>query len=402
MSSKNDESIVINRELTIPLSLYRFLLSLYRDGHSIEKISRASNGSLSYHEIKSRLVSRFRSDLGVEEDPPRLKPRLDLSCIDTEFIRKCEVMYLNGSSPDDIITSLSLCMSKSTFMRHIYKRFDSPSTVLKKVNRDTQRSKCSKKLKVAYSNLSKDKDFIHSVKSAITNITSNICIYCKSPYRSRTTENTTMCRVCRCKLGKFVDGVRDLDYVECPYCYKRLSVLNSTHLATHGKTKEDVVEEHRDAKFYSKNFLNSKVKSISSCSPGYVSGRYAGTRVVYKKRDEIHVVLRSKWEERFAAYLDTRSDYWEYESKRFKYRHPDGIDRIYIPDFFVPSTNTFYEVKPFKIIKERREEVYRKYKSCIECGYNYYFVIGKYLNKSGFNSTMLEESNKYVLDFFSG
>jgi hypothetical protein len=53
------------------------------------------------------------------------------------------------------------------------------------------------------------------------------------------------------------------------------------------------------------------------------------------------VKFRSSWELAFAIYLTENCYSWEYEPCTFKL--PNGTG--YTPDFFVKSTNTFYEVK---------------------------------------------------------
>jgi len=51
--------------------------------------------------------------------------------------------------------------------------------------------------------------------------------------------------------------------------------------------------------------------------------------------------MRSSWEIEYAKFLDTKGISWLYESKRFTLS--DG--RTYTPDFYLPATNTYVEIK---------------------------------------------------------
>ena len=53
------------------------------------------------------------------------------------------------------------------------------------------------------------------------------------------------------------------------------------------------------------------------------------------------VWMRSSWEYEFANDLNEKGIIWKYESKRFKLK--DG--RFYTPDFYLPETNEFIEIK---------------------------------------------------------
>lgn len=67
--------------------------------------------------------------------------------------------------------------------------------------------------------------------------------------------------------------------------------------------------------------------------------------------------FRSSWEVRFAKALDGRGIAWQYEPKRFYFD-----DCSYLPDFFVPATGTYYEVKGWMSPEsQRRIDAFRKY-----------------------------------------
>ena len=70
-----------------------------------------------------------------------------------------------------------------------------------------------------------------------------------------------------------------------------------------------------------------------------------GTRVRYK-----NITFRSTWEARLAKALDARGIEWEYEPERF-----DLGETTYLPDFFLPKTQNYLEVKGWLKDKNQRK-----------------------------------------------
>ena len=62
-------------------------------------------------------------------------------------------------------------------------------------------------------------------------------------------------------------------------------------------------------------------------------------KLVYK-----NIVMRSSWEIKYAQYLDENNIKWEYESKIFRL---DKLNKSYIPDFYLPKTNEYIEIKGY-------------------------------------------------------
>ena len=54
------------------------------------------------------------------------------------------------------------------------------------------------------------------------------------------------------------------------------------------------------------------------------------------------VKMRSSWERLYALYLDTHNIRWQYENKTF-----DLDSTTYTPDFYLPHTDEFIEIKGF-------------------------------------------------------
>ena len=76
-------------------------------------------------------------------------------------------------------------------------------------------------------------------------------------------------------------------------------------------------------------------------NPNFGKGRKCGHRCWYSCPDGKVVSMRSHWEVWYAEYLRENNIYFKYECLTFILK--DG--RAYTPDFFLPNTNEFVEVK---------------------------------------------------------
>lgn len=63
------------------------------------------------------------------------------------------------------------------------------------------------------------------------------------------------------------------------------------------------------------------------------------------------VDLHGTWELKFAMYLDDNSIKWERNTESFNYNF-DGKDRKYFPDFYLPDSDDYIEIKGFKTPKD--------------------------------------------------
>lgn len=63
------------------------------------------------------------------------------------------------------------------------------------------------------------------------------------------------------------------------------------------------------------------------------------------------VDLHGKWELRYAQYLDANHIIWERNTKQFPYMF-NGKLRKYTPDFYLPETNQYVEVKGYTTQKD--------------------------------------------------
>jgi hypothetical protein len=56
--------------------------------------------------------------------------------------------------------------------------------------------------------------------------------------------------------------------------------------------------------------------------------------------------VRGTWEFKYAQYLNSRKILWN-RNAIFKYEKKDGIRKTYIPDFYLPESNEYHEVKGY-------------------------------------------------------
>lgn len=99
------------------------------------------------------------------------------------------------------------------------------------------------------------------------------------------------------------------------------------------------------------------------------SRRHAGWFYI---KDGQKIIMRSSLEVMFAEILDNKGVEWQYEPKVFKLKE----DMRYIPDFYVPSEDVWYEIKGY--MKERSQI---KINEFINQGYNLKIILQKDIEK---------------------
>ncbi len=112
-------------------------------------------------------------------------------------------------------------------------------------------------------------------------------------------------------------------------------------LASEGKMNHQIESEEKRKSRYKKISitLKSKIKNGTYKLPIF-------KKRVYKSKKNGIVYLRSKWELEVAKFLDKRKIPWLYEKYTFPYWNPEKKEiRYTIPDFFLPESNIFIEVK---------------------------------------------------------
>lgn len=98
------------------------------------------------------------------------------------------------------------------------------------------------------------------------------------------------------------------------------------------------------------NFPEKYAKARESCS--IRMSKLNRTDFIYSKANFHYyknIRMRSSWEKLFAESLDKLGLNWEYEPKTFKVGHAIR----YTPDFYVPSIDTYIEIKPSRFVTEK-------------------------------------------------
>lgn len=83
--------------------------------------------------------------------------------------------------------------------------------------------------------------------------------------------------------------------------------------------------------------------------------------IEWTSKDGREIKFRSSWELTVAKYLDAMDIAWEFEPKRFKLK-----DKTYLPDFYLPEDDVYWEVKGWynEKAKERTSEFRELHNDC--------------------------------------
>jgi DNA polymerase III alpha subunit len=114
---------------------------------------------------------------------------------------------------------------------------------------------------------------------------------------------------------------------------------------------------------YGKEKANEIRKSMSKKFSGEGNPMF-GKPCPHRKggfRSDLKHYVRSTWEADFARILKLHNLDYKYEPKSFKLRRANGEILHYTPDFYVPSQDTFYEVKGFlRDLDEEKLELFQQ------------------------------------------
>jgi hypothetical protein len=159
-----------------------------------------------------------------------------------------------------------------------------------------------------------------------------VCINC----RKEINYNTTRCSLCFHKLlSKKLKGIKPSQQ-----CLKAAKKANSHPMSK--EQKENIS------------------KSLLGKNKGKNSALFGKKAPFIKKIKYKHIKMRSSWEVAYAKYLDKNNIKWLYEPKTF-----DLGNTTYTPDFYLPETDTYIEIKGrwFKDSKEKFLLFKKKYYS---------------------------------------
>jgi len=88
------------------------------------------------------------------------------------------------------------------------------------------------------------------------------------------------------------------------------------------------------------NFFAGKRRCLKCKSKGKNNPRFGKMASHGKGKNYKGIFMRSSWETKYAKYLDKNHIKWQYEPKTF-----DLGNSTYTPDFYLPKTNKYIEIK---------------------------------------------------------
>jgi hypothetical protein len=115
----------------------------------------------------------------------------------------------------------------------------------------------------------------------------------------------------------------------CNICGKELSI---------NPNAEHCIRCHNYLNSINKNRL---IKVSNAIKEGWKTRNFA--KLLHSKKIKYKSIwMRSSWEVKFASWCDKNKIKWEYESKTF-----DLGNCTYTPDFYLPESNTYIEIKGY-------------------------------------------------------
>jgi len=130
------------------------------------------------------------------------------------------------------------------------------------------------------------------------------------------------CRICNKPITNKSQVCRQCSNKYLPHCYKDGRTLKILYCCDCGAKITLYTAKRCKKCASSKKVIEGKIG-------------YHGKHITYRGS-----CLKSGWEEAYAKYLDKNNVKWEYESKTF-----DLGNTAYTPDFYLPDTNEYIEIK---------------------------------------------------------
>jgi hypothetical protein len=131
----------------------------------------------------------------------------------------------------------------------------------------------------------------------------------------------------------------------CSFCNKSLNVINtskkkfcSNQCAKKGKIIYHPTKEHKET--ISKSIQNAWIN-------GSYNKKKAGRTkwYKYKRKDGTEINVQGTWELKYAIYLEENNINFICHQGYFEYIDENGNNKIYLPDFYLPETNIYIDIK---------------------------------------------------------
>jgi len=168
---------------------------------------------------------------------------------------------------------------------------------------------------------------------------SEYCYKCSASFYKNPSNSLSRKKISEAKKKFYTEGGK-------PWNYK-LTKETNTILANTGKK----ISEALSGKTLEDYYGATKAKEIKKMMSERVKGKnnpMFGKKSPHRKggyREDLKHYVRSNWEADFARILNLHSIKYEYEPKTFELKVDNGEILHYTPDFYVKSSNTFYEIK---------------------------------------------------------
>jgi ribosomal protein L25 (general stress protein Ctc) len=230
-----------------------------------------------------------------------------------------------------------------------------------------------------------------------------VCLHCSSEFYSKckTTKYCTEC--CSTKawlvgkprdksIGKKITEAKLKFYQtdEGKSVAKRIGEKNSINMINYYKTDDGIEAKLRNAEIHSK-LMKEKIYN-SEFTPNITNSFTHWDAII--KLNGITYKFRSSWE----ACFWLCNNHLAYEKYRIPYISVDGINRIYIADFFDYSNNILYEIKPRSRYVKEQYKMDMVIKHCISNNIKFIWIneanIMKYIDPSNFNDENIKQLKK--------
>lgn len=145
----------------------------------------------------------------------------------------------------------------------------------------------------------------------------------------------------------------------CPFCQKSCKSLlaRSSHIGVcESNPKREEIRLKRGAKTRESNLGKKSTeesrKKVSETIKRKVKEGSWHVSLARKHHYEYKGVdLHGTWELEYAKHLDANGIKWERCKKRFPYLF-EGTERRYTPDFYLPDSDEYVEIKGYKTLKD--------------------------------------------------
>lgn len=192
-------------------------------------------------------------------------------------------------------------------------------------------------------------------------VKNGLCYDCYREFKRGFSDNHDECPICGVKTIKLNQHL-SMRAKKCKkhrkYQFTLFKKYFNSDLSVCDLSKELCIDRHTISRKFVEFFGEEVVKERNDRVGNYSISKKAkinfnnknrfGTVVYYDSLNNGTVRFRSKLERKFAVKLDKLGVGWVYEYKSFPYLDEEGKRRTYTPDFYLPNSNKYIEIKGFE------------------------------------------------------